>query len=215
MSRRHLDIIIATGGALFAVLALVLGVVAWNQADFAKANVVDQLSEQQIFFTDADKLTDHERALPNVERFAGQQVTTGEHAKAYASIIKLHMQESAERAGQPGATYATIGTTQTDLRAQIAAAKTANDPNAAELEKQLAALTSLRDTMFRGETLRGLLLTSYGFSVLGERAELAGTIAFAVAAVALALSVAGFIHAFTTPKEQMVLGGVPAPAPSQ
>ncbi|MGE0538747.1 MAG: hypothetical protein AB7R89_01020 [Dehalococcoidia bacterium] len=215
MSRRNLDIIIATGGALFAILIAALGLVAWNEADFAKDNVHDQLSAQQIFFKDEADLTPSERELPGVVETSGEQLTTGDQAQAYAGVIGLHLQEQAAKAGYPGATYASIGTVQTQLRTQVTEAKAAGDPNAAELEKQHAAVTTLRDSQFRGETLRGLLLTTYGFSVLGERAALAANIAFGIAAVAAVLSVAGFLHAFATPKEQRVLGGVLVPVPTK
>jgi hypothetical protein len=212
MSRRNLDIIIATGGALFAALVLVLGLVAWNEANFAKHNVEQQLSAQQIFFKDADKLTESERTVPGLVQYAGQQLTTGEQAQAYAGMIALHLEEQAKNAGYPGATYASIGTVQTELRTNVAAAQQANDPQLPELQKRLTAVNNLRDNQFRGETLRGMLLTSYGFSILGERAALAATVAFGIAAVAALLAAAGFIHAFTTPKEQTVLAGVFAPA---
>lgn len=212
MTRRNLDITLATGGALVAVLIFVLGLVAKNQADFAADYVKTELGSQQIYFTAADKLTDTEKnwkpGSACLTEYAGKLMETGAQAECYANYyIGAHLASSAERAGYPGSTYATIGTVQTDLRAQIAAAKAANDPNAAELEKQLAATTSLRDTQFRGETLRGLLLTSYGFSIFGERAALAATICIAIAALAAILSVAGFVHAFVTPKEQPVLKG--------
>ena len=213
MSRRNLDIVIATGGALFAALVLVLGLVAWNEANFAKRNVEQQLSAQQIFFKDADKLTESERAVPGLVQYAGQQLTTGAQAQAYAGMIALHLEEQAKTAGYPGATYASIGNVQTELRTNVAAAQQANDPRLPELQKQLTAVNNLRDTQFRGETLRGMLLTSYGFSILGERAALAATIAFGIAAVAVLLAAAGFVHAFTTPREKTVLGGVFAPAP--
>ena len=215
MSRRHLDIIIATGGALFAVLVAVLGVVMWNEADFAKDNVRTQLSEQQIFFKDADKLTESERQNPGTVKYAGQQLTTGEQAQAYAAYIGGHLKDQATTAGYPGATYASIGAVQTELRTKVAQAKAANDPAAADYEKQLAAVNALRENQFKGETLRGMLLTTYGFSVLGERAALASTIAFGIAGVAALLAAAGFVHAFATPKEKTVLGGVFAPAPTR
>jgi hypothetical protein len=56
-------------------------------------------------------------------------------------------------------------------------------------------LSGLRDTMFKGETLRGLLLTSYGFSIFGDRAGLAAGVCFAAFALMVLLSIAGFIHA--------------------
>lgn len=215
MSRRNLDIVLATGGAMFALLVLVLGLVALNEANFAKDTVKQQLGEQQIFFKEDAKLTDAERQLPGLVKYAGQQVETGKQAEAYSDMIALHMEESAKTAGYPGATYATIGTPQGELRTKLAQAKAAGDPNAAELDKQLTAVTNLRDTMFRGETLRGLLLTTYGFSILGERAELAAYIAFGIAAVAVLLAGAGYLHAFVTPKDVRVLGGQLTPAPAR
>ena len=65
-------------------------------------------------------------------------------------------------------------------------------------------VSGLRNTMFKGETLRGLLLTVYGFSVFGEKAELASTISFVAAGVLVVLAAAGFIHAVVTPREKMV-----------
>ena len=59
-------------------------------------------------------------------------------------------------------------------------------------------------TLFQGETLRGLLLTSYGFSIFGERAQQAAWVCFAVALVLFLAAIAGFVHAFTTPKEKTV-----------
>ena len=74
--------------------------------------------------------------------------------------------------------------------------------NLATLEADLAKVTGQRETMFKGETLRGLLLTTYGFSVLGEKAELAALIAYFAAAVLILASIAGFAHALSTPKEK-------------
>jgi hypothetical protein len=60
--------------------------------------------------------------------------------------------------------------------------------------------------MQTGETLRGLLLTVYGFSVIGEKAALAGGIVYGLAVLMGILSVAGFVHAIATPKEKVVFG---------
>jgi hypothetical protein len=58
--------------------------------------------------------------------------------------------------------------------------------------------------MFKGETLRGLLLTTYGFSVLGEKADLAARLSFFAAAIMILASIAGFAHAGSTSKEENV-----------
>ena len=76
----------------------------------------------------------------------------------------------------------------------------------ADSQKKLDSATSLRTTMQTGETLRGLLLTVYGFSTIGDKAGLAADIMYGLAAVMLVLSIAGFIHAFVTPKEKVVFG---------
>lgn len=59
-------------------------------------------------------------------------------------------------------------------------------------------------TLFRGETLRGLLLTSYGFSVFGEKANQAFMVCLLAAVVLLLASVAGFIHYGRTAPEVTV-----------
>ncbi len=87
------------------------------------------------------------------------------------------------------------------MRDQVAAAA-ANDPGLADLEEQLTAVTAQRDTLFKGETLRGLLLTSFGFSVFGVKGEQVATVAYIVAALLALLSIAGFVHAFKTPKDK-------------
>jgi hypothetical protein len=215
MSRRNLDIIIATGGVVFALLVLGLGLVLRNQATFAKENVKDELVQQRIVFKEEAALTDAERALPGLVTYAGETLSTGKQAQAYAGLINLHMEESAAKAGFAGETYASISTPMAQLRTQVADAKAAGDtPAAADAQKQLDAATSLRETQFKGETLRGMLLTSYGFSILADRTMLTSTIFFAIAAIALILAGAGFVHAVATPKEKVVLGTAPAPAPA-
>ena len=217
MTRRQLDIVIATGGVIFTALAVILGLVLLNEANFARDYVKDQLSEQRITFAAAERLTDTEKTWKAgsdcLTANAGKLLETGAQAECYANYyIALHLEESANRAGYPGETYASIGTTQSALRTQVADAKAKNDPGAADLQKQLDAVNSLRDTQFRGETLRGLLLTTYGFSIFGERAALTALVLIGMAAVAAILTVAGFVHAFITPKDQTVLDRWPAPA---
>ena len=114
------------------------------------------------------------------------------------------MRESAIEAGYEGATYATLGGVQRGLRADLQTATDAGEPTD-EIQANLDAVNGLRETMFKGDTLRGLLLTTYGFSIFGERAELAATIVYIFAAVMVLLSLAGLIHAFTTKKDETVM----------
>jgi hypothetical protein len=196
MKRRTLDIVFSVGGLLVAALILVLGLVLQNQANFAKDYVHDQLTAQQIVFTPEDKLTEEEKANTCLVVYAGEQLVTGKQAECYANdYIGLHLGETND-----GKTYSQ---TSTESRAAAAAAKA--DPNNAELAAAAKTLDGKVQTLFRGETLRGLLLTSYGFSIFGERAGQAALVCFLVAGVLFLASIAGFIHAFTTDKEKKVL----------
>jgi hypothetical protein len=77
----------------------------------------------------------------------------------------------------------------------------ATDPAIPDLTKALAEITATRETAFKGETLRGLLLTSFGFSELGVKAGLASQVVYLGALLLLLLAAAGLVHAFRTSKE--------------
>ena len=216
MPRKTLDFIFAGGGAILAVLLLVLGFVLTDQASFARSYVKDQLSEQKITFKSAATLTEEEKTWKPgstcLTKYGGELLETGKQAECYANyFIAVHVDTASKTAGFPGETYATLGGIQTTLRAEVAAAKAKNDTAAAEAaQKKLDSATSLRSTTQTGETLRGLLLTSYGFSVFGEKAALAGLVCFIIGGLLVVLSAAGLVHALRTPASELV--GVPAGA---
>ncbi|GAA1770955.1 hypothetical protein [Luedemannella helvata] len=198
MKRRTLDILFSTGGLVLAGLLLIVGIVLNSNANFAKTYVADQLGEQHISFTPADQLSDEEKKAACLVENAGKPLTTGKQAECYANeYIGLHLKNIAG-----GKTYADMGDVQSDLRAQVAKAQETNAANLADLQKQLDAANAQRDSLFKGETLRGLLLTSYGFSVFGEKAAQAVLVAFIAAGLLLLLSIAGLIHAFITPRSK-------------
>ena len=198
MKRRTLDFLFSAGGLAMAALLLVLGLVMTSNANFAKRYVKDQLSEQNISFKTADTLTAEEKASPCLVKYAGQQLTTGKQAECYANdFIGLHVKAVAD-----GKTYADLGAPQSDLKAKVAAATKAGDPALKDLQDQLTAVTAQRETLFKGETLRGLLLTSFGFSVFGVKGEQVATVAYIVAGLLALLSMAGFVHALRTPKNK-------------
>jgi hypothetical protein len=210
LKRRTLDLILAGGGLMVTALLVALAFAAGTQYSFAQNYVQEELSAQKITFTAADKLTDAEKnwkpGSACLVTYGGQQMQTGAQAECYAKYyLAEHMDASAKNAGFEGATYATLGGIRTGLSADIAAAKAKGDTAAAaDLQKKLDAATSLRTTMQTGETLRGLLLTVYGFSVLGDMAGLASNLLYGLAAIMFALAAAGFVHALVTPKEKTV-----------
>jgi hypothetical protein len=219
MKRRTLDIAFSIGGMIFAVLLLVVGLILSNQASFAKTYVHDQLTDQKISFTPAKFLTDEEKAIgclvtygtTNGDATKGQPMDSGKKAECYSKYIGLHMREAATAAGYEGATYSTMGPyvrpgTDVSLVDKLDEATKSGDQAAIdEAQKALDGAKGLRGTLQTGETLRGLLLTTYGFSIFGERAGQAAWVMFIGAIMVFLLSIAGFVHAFASKKADDVI----------
>ena len=55
-----------------------------------------------------------------------------------------------------------------------------------------------------GETLRGLLLNAYAFSIFGMIATIAGWVALAAAAILAVLAILGLAHQRKTPAQAVV-----------
>lgn len=116
--------------------------------------------------------------------FAGATVDTGTEAEAFSRYIGGHLAEV-----NGGATYS-----ETSSESRGYAAEVGEDPTAAESAK-MAELSGKVDTLFRGETLRGMLLNAYGWWTVGQITMWAG-IGAALAGLLLAVFVSfGFRHA--------------------
>src|SRR5579871_1721572 len=145
---------------LVVLLAGLAGVAYWG-ANFTGGYVHDELVAQQITFPAATSaaLT----SLPAADRaamaqYAGQPLDSGAKAETYANhFIAVHLREAAG-----GKTYS-----QESALAM-----------ASPKDQTLAATVQ---TLFRGETLRGLLLNAWGW----------GTVASVAFFAALGLTVAG------------------------
>ncbi len=186
MRRRTFDSILATGGLISVIALLVAGGLLMWGANFATGNVHDQLSQQQIFFPAAGSpaLASPEIS-PYLNQYAGQQLTTGDQAEAYADhFIAVHVSEIAG-----GKTYA-----QVSSAAQADAAALKADPTNTDLKTKLAGEQAQVTSLFQGQTLRGLLLEAYGFAQMGTIAFWAGIAAFISAGVMLVLVILGFVH---------------------
>ena len=61
--------------------------------------------------------------------------------------------------------------------------------------------------MFKGETLRGLLLNAYAFGTMATLAGIAAIVTFVGAGVMLLLSLLGLLHSRKTSVTQEVLAG--------
>jgi len=201
MKRRTLDLIFATGGLVVAILILVLGLVLQNQANFAKNYVHDQLNQQKITFTPANFLKADEND-PCLKANAGKPLLTGKQAECYANhYIGVHVTLI-----NNGQTYSQTSNAARTLSAQLQAMPDQKSAAAKKLAAQVQDLEGKATTLFQGETLRGLLLTTYGFSIFGDRAQTAAYVCFALALVLFLAAIAGYIHAATKKADHVILG---------
>ena len=187
LPRRTVDRVLVSFGVVAAVVFAVAGVLLTWGATFASDYVHDELASQHVVFPSAADLKAEGRT--DLVKYAGEQVTTGPEAEAYASYIEGHMEGIAD-----GKTYS-----QLDDRGAAAAVEAAREAGASEdeiaaLQEKADTIKGQRDSLFRGETLRGLLLSSYAWWTVGRIALYAAIGAFIAAAVMGALSIAGFIH---------------------
>jgi hypothetical protein len=201
MKRKTLDLMFSVGGLILAGLLLVMGVVLTSNANFAKNYTHNQLVAQGIKFKPASTLTAEEKAQPCLVKYAGQVLATGKQAECYANhFIGLHVESIAA-----GRTYATQGDYITGIKAQLTDTQKVtpqDQAKIADLNNQITAATAARTTLFQGETLRGLLLTSYGFSVFGVKGGQGATVSFVIAGLLLLLSLAGLYHGYKTPRNK-------------
>jgi hypothetical protein len=197
MKRRTFDILIAVAGLFLAVtLAVAGGLALWGH-NFIGSQVHNQLAAQKIYFPPASAFA-HPKAgteitpsmIPSVSRYAGQQMLTGQQAEVWANdFIAVHLVEIGG-----GKTYAQLST---EAIAQ---------PKNLALQGQVA-------TMFKGETLRGLLLNAYAFGTMGTIAGIAAIGAFIAALVMLILGGLGLAHARRVTPGTEILPGHPAHNP--
>jgi hypothetical protein len=182
MQRRIFDLMLSAGGVVLAVVLLAAGGLLFWGYRFADGSVREQLAAQRIFFPppESEALADPEIG-PYLNQYAGQQLLTGEQARAYADhFIAVHLKDVAG-----GKTYAEVS------------ALARENPDDPELQAQV-------QTLFRGETLRGLLLNAYGWWKMGQLALIGSIVAFALGGLMVVLSALGFWHLRRVPPTEQV-----------
>ncbi len=172
MRRLTFDILMATAGLFLAVTLIAAGgLLTWAHS-YIGNEVHTQLAAQQIYFPAANSKAVAAPEFAAMRPYGGQQLTTGAQAEVYADhFIANHL-----KAIGGGKTYA-----------QLSAEAIAQPKN--------AALAAQVNTVFKGETLRGLLLNAYAFGTMGMIAGIAAIAAFVAAAIMLLLSGLGLMHA--------------------
>ena len=172
--RRNSHLTAIAGFALAAILLAAGGMLLWGSA-YVHNTVQGQLSAQQIFFPPKAAFA-HPKAgteitpsmIPSVSQYAGQQLVTGQQAESYAdNFIAVHITNMTG-----GKTYA-----------QLSAASLAQ-PDNTKLAGQVG-------TVFKGETLRSMLLNAFGWWKVSEITYIASLIAFALGGLTLLGSLFG------------------------
>ena len=185
MRRKTFDALVSVGGLVLVAVLLIAGVLLLWGHSYANSQVTSQLSAQKIVFP--AKSNPAFKALPPSDQaamgaYAGQAMTTGAQAKTYADhFIAVHL----NIIGQ-GKTYS-----------QLSAASLAAPKN--------LALAAQVQTVFRGTTLRSMLLEAYGFWQMGQIALFGAIASFIGAGLLLILSILGLVHERRVPAETEVL----------
>jgi hypothetical protein len=189
VTRRRIDHVLVGLGSVVAVAMAVAAALLWWGASFAGTYVHDELSAQKITFPTAEALQKEGRG--DLAAFGGQRLENGAQAEAYASYIQGHVDKSSG-----GKTYAELSAPERAAKAAVTDAKAKGAPEAdvAALQAKATELTAQRDTVFKGEVLRGTLLNAYAWSSVGQIAGYAALAAAAGAVAMAALVAAGIIH---------------------
>ncbi len=182
MNRATLDKLISTSGLVIAIVLLMTAGGLGYAHHFIHSQVHDQLAVEKITFPAVGSAGI--AALPPadakaVSKYAGQQLLTGAQAETFADhYIAVHLKKIGG-----DKTYSELST------ASIA------DPSDATLAKQV-------QTVFQGETLRGLLLNAYAFDTMATVAGMAALGALVAGIILLVLATLGYYHAGRIKKQR-------------
>jgi hypothetical protein len=170
--RKTIDKVFVLLGVAMTVLLVVVGGLSLYAYHFADSSVRSELSAQKVYFPAKGSPAFDPAEFPDIQQYAGQLVDNGAKAKAYADgFIGRHLEKIAG-----GKTYSEVS------------ALAMKDPTNTTLQQQ-------KQTLFQGETLRGLLLgDGYAYWTFGQIAFYAAIAAFAGAGVMAVLVLLGLRH---------------------
>ncbi|CAB4330616.1 MAG: hypothetical protein F2690_00225 [Actinobacteria bacterium] len=192
MKRRTFDKLVSSVGLGLAALLLIFAGLLNFGAAFANDSVQSQLANQNIAFPVEAGLSGETKA--QLTKWAGKQVTTGEMARDYSDLFILeHMNAAATAVMGKPATYSEVST------AYMAAQR-----DGVTTPEQLQKIADLRETLFQGNTLRGMLLEAFAFGTLGVIAGYAAIAALVGGVLFLLLALAGFRNIRRTPEDATI-----------
>jgi len=192
MKRRTLDKIISIVSLGFAALLLLFaGLLNWG-ASFADDNVASQLAMQNISFPAVESLP--AATKEQLTKWADQKVMTGEMARDYSDLYILeHMKASSTAVTGKPATYSEVSGVYMGL---VRGGST-------DVEK-IKQYGDLRETLFMGNTLRGMLLQAYAFGTMGIIAGYAALASLVGALLFFVLGAAAVLHRRNTSDEVLI-----------
>jgi hypothetical protein len=187
MKRKNFDkIVTAVGFGITVFLFVAAALLNWG-ASFAQDSVKSQLENQNISFPAVAGMPAETK--DQLAKWAEKPVVNGEMAKDYADLyIWEHMKGAAVAALGKPATYSEVSGMYMGL-------VRGGSPD----KEQIAKLGDLRQTLFMGNTLRGMLLEAYAFGTLGTIASYGAIAAVIGGIIMFILSIAGLIHIRRTP----------------
>ena len=192
MKRKTFDKLVSyVGLGLAALLFIFAGLLNFG-ANFANDSVQSQLSNQNIAFPAAEAMPSETK--DQLAKWAGMQVITGEMARDYSDLyIWEHMKGSAVAVMGKPATYSEVSGAYMGL---VRGGST-------DVEK-IKQYGDLRESLFMGNTLRGMLLQAYAFGTLGVIAGYAAIASLVGGIIFLLLGIAGLMHIRRTPEDATI-----------
>ena len=198
MRRRTFDALLTTVGLVVAAVLLAAGGLLSWASGFISDNVQTQLVSQRITMPSGKAIEDP-AIKPYLAQYAGQELTTGAQAKAFADhYILVHMNKSSN------------GRTYEEVSGEFMALTKSANPDPAKVKE----LGDLRQSLFMGNALRGMLLNAYAFGTMATIASYGALAAFGGAGILVLLSLLGLLHLRRVPAAQEVRLGGAAPAPA-
>ncbi|HEY3292561.1 MAG TPA: hypothetical protein VGJ85_02900 [Candidatus Nanopelagicaceae bacterium] len=193
MKRRTFDkMVTIVGVGLSVFLFVAAALMNWGYS-FTNNTVKTQLSAQQITMPGS---TGNAKEDATTTAFfkdnGGKLMTNGKQAQMYADhFIAFHL------SSMP--TYAAASTANRSATAALAA-----DPTNADLQAKADAAANTVETVFKGESLRGMLLNAYAFWQIGQIAKIGALASLVGGILLLILSIAGWVHLRRTPEDATI-----------
>jgi hypothetical protein len=193
MKRQTFDkILTMVGVGLSVFLFVAAALMNWGYS-FTNNTVKSQLSAQKITIPAATN--DSKESAATTAFFkdnGGRLMTNGKQAQMYADqYIAFHLSSMPTYADASNASRAAAGALSAD-------------PTNVDLKAKADSAAATVETVFKGESLRGMLLNAYAFWEIGQIAKIGALASLIGGLLLLILSIAGWVHLRRTPEDATI-----------